>query len=298
MAMTMQRRTSLAATVPTRRSHAGVRACAFIFALLAANAALADFARFGPVLPEDSGVVAVSQPSADASLARESRPLFPDAARPEARAESAGPGHAVAQEAPRTAAALVVVLAIAAAIFLGLRAIAKRTGGFAAMLGPGGRAPAGVLEVLGRYPVGRGQTLVILKLDRRVLLVSQTGGGRLGGGGFQTLCELSEPDDVASILRKTRDESSESMSSRFQQMLKTFDRGHESRGADPTRIVTSIAPAPIRVRPAPPAPSSPATPMTGRDAAAALRSRLDALRQAEAASVELSQASRLREVRA
>ncbi len=254
---------------------------------------------FGPLYPQASSVVMAD---AGSPQVRESRPLMPAPPSRSPGGQGTGAGEMVAKEAPRTAGALVVVLAIAAAIFLGLRAIAKRTGGFAAMLGPGGRAPAGVLEVLGRYPVGRGQTLVLLKLDRRVLLVSQTGGGRFGGGGFQTLCELSEPDDVASILRKTRDESSESMSSRFQQMLKAFDRGHESRGVDPTRIVTSISPEPIRVRPAraPEAAASSATGamMTGRDAAAALRSRLDALRQAEAASVELSQASRLREVRA
>gem|GEM_PF-5102435 len=202
----------------------------------------------------------------------EARPLMPSGAVV-GRGESGAPAPATtaAREAPRTIGALVGVLALAGAACFGVRALAKRSGGLLSMLGPGGRAPAGVLEVLGRYPVGRGQTLVLLKLDRRVLLVSQTGGGRFGGGGFTTLCELTDPEDVASILQKTRDEASESMSAKFQQMLHCFERGHEQ--ADPTRIVT-------RIEPVTPATEAMHT-RTGRDAAAALRSRLAALREAE-----------------
>jgi hypothetical protein len=81
-----------------------------------------------------------------------------------------------------------------------------------------------VLEVLGRYPVGRGTTLVLLKLDRRVLLMSQSAGGRLGAGaGFTTLCEVTDPEEVASILVKTRDEEGSSMAERFRTLLKRSD---------------------------------------------------------------------------
>ncbi len=122
--------------------------------------------------------------------------------------------------------ALVVIAAGAA------RALARRSGGLGAALGAGGRSPAGVLEILGRYPVGRGATLVLLKLDRRVLLLSQAGGGRLGAGaGFSTLCEVTDPEEVASILVKARDADGDSMAERFRSLLTRFD-GDMSR-ADP-----------------------------------------------------------------
>ena len=103
----------------------------------------------------------------------------------------------------------------------------------------GGRAPAGVLEVLGRYPVARGATLVLLRVDRRVLLLSQASGGRFGlSTSFSTLCEMDDADDVASILTKTRDDAGESMSKRFQSLLERFDRGATSAAdASPTRGV-------------------------------------------------------------
>jgi hypothetical protein len=78
-----------------------------------------------------------------------------------------------------------------------------------------------VLEILGRYPVGRGTTLILLKMDRRILLLSQCGGGKLGrGAGMTTLSEVSDPEDVASILLKTRDEEQSTLAQRFQSMLK------------------------------------------------------------------------------
>jgi flagellar biogenesis protein FliO len=57
----------------------------------------------------------------------------------------------------------------------------------------GGRPP-GVLEVLGRYPVGRGQSLVLLKLGTRLVLVHQT------RAGMSAISEVSEPQEVAALL--------------------------------------------------------------------------------------------------
>ncbi|GIW73677.1 MAG: hypothetical protein KatS3mg103_0199 [Phycisphaerales bacterium] len=112
---------------------------------------------------------------------------------------------------------LILVLAALA------RVAARRSGSLAAMLGPAGRAPSGVLEVLARYPVGRGQVLVLLRVDRRVLLLSQSVGGR--SAGFTTLAQFDEPSEVAAILRQTRDEAGESMSARFRQALERFQGG-------------------------------------------------------------------------
>lgn len=118
----------------------------------------------------------------------------------------------------RTGGALALVVTLAVALRGLIRRAARSGGGLLAQLGPGGRAPSGVLEVLGRYPVARGQTLVLLRLDRRVLLTCQT------SSGFTTLCQLTDPDDVASILIKTRDEDGESMAARFNALLRDMER--------------------------------------------------------------------------
>jgi len=119
----------------------------------------------------------------------------------------------------RTLGALGIVLSLIGGAAWGVRRAARRGGvGLLASLGPGGRAPSGVLEVLARYPVGRGSTLVLLKLDRRVLLLNQNN-SRLGCGSMSTLCEISDAEDVASILLKTRDDDGESLAKRFQGLL-------------------------------------------------------------------------------
>lgn len=125
----------------------------------------------------------------------------------------------------KTTVSLASVLGLAVAGAAALRVISRRNGGLRSSLGAGGKSPAGIMEVLGRYPVGRGATLVLLKLDRRILLLSQTALGKLGlGSSFTPLCEITDPDEVASILVKTRDADGESMSERFRSMLGAFDR--------------------------------------------------------------------------
>lgn len=104
-------------------------------------------------------------------------------------------------------------------------------------LGAGGRAPSGLLFVLGRYPVSRGASLVLIQLDRRVLLLSQS------GAGFQTLAEISEAEEVASIIAKARDEEGESISAKFSSLLRGFDRRHEeSERAEAVRSVVRSRP--------------------------------------------------------
>lgn len=72
------------------------------------------------------------------------------------------------------------------------RSVIKRFGG---QLGPGKR-PSGVVEILARYPVARGQQVVLLKVGRRVLVVHQ------GAQAMQTLSEFSEGDDVADLITR------------------------------------------------------------------------------------------------
>jgi flagellar biogenesis protein FliO len=141
-------------------------------------------------------------------------------------ASKSQPADAVSDSPWRTIGSLSLVVAMIVAAGWGLRVLARRHGGLVAGLSAGGRAPAGLLEVLGRYPVGRGQTLVLLKLDRRVLLLSQSAGIR-GGSGFRTLCEVTDPDEVASILVKSRDAEGESLAARFRMLLSRADRDVE-----------------------------------------------------------------------
>jgi hypothetical protein len=124
----------------------------------------------------------------------------------------------------QTLASLVGVVALIVVIGGTVRLVSRRSGGLMAALGAGGRAPSGLLEVLGRYPVGRGSTLILLKMDRRVLLLSQGGGGKLGGATMTTLCEVTDAEDVASILLKVRDEEGDTLARKFQGMLSGAER--------------------------------------------------------------------------
>jgi flagellar biogenesis protein FliO len=126
----------------------------------------------------------------------------------------------------QVALALTAVVGVIVLVGVVVRKVASRGGGLFAAIGPGGRAPSGVLEVLGRFPLGRGGTLVLLKLDRRVLLISM-GVGRLGGG-MNTLCEITDPEEVASLLLRTRDEAGESIAKQFAGLLQREDE-HANR---------------------------------------------------------------------
>jgi flagellar biogenesis protein FliO len=149
------------------------------------------------------------------AAAVESRPITP---MPGGDRESA-----VASGAWRTALSLGGVLTLIVAGGSLLRRWARSTGSLAASAGPGGRAPAGILEILGRYPVARGQTLLLLKIERRVLLVCQSAGWRGSTGGINVLAQIDDPEEVASILLKSRDSQSEALARRFEATLRAFE---------------------------------------------------------------------------
>ncbi len=192
----------------------------------------------------------------------------------------------------RTVLSLAAVLGLMLVV---MRLIRRYAGaqGLAGAMGAGGRAPSGVLEVLGRYPIARGQMLVLLRLDRRVLLCCHTRGGKLGmGGGMTVLTELTDPEEVATILVKTRDVASESIAQRFQAILSRseHDADRALAHAVPARDQASPKSLPkgeagraaaygldVVDRPARQLRSAP-TPSTGADAADAIRRRLAAMR--------------------
>lgn len=179
---------------------------------------------------------------------------------------------------------LVAVLGIIG-IVAGLAAVVfRRRGGLSSQFGVGGRAPAGILEVLGRYPLSRSQTLVLLKVDRRVLLLSQAKVGRLGATQLSTLCELSEPEDVASILTKVNEAEENSLTSRFASVFRALDReAAETIERTPAPSARGVLAASLSRRSAPVLlPQSQGAnqraEMTGAQAAASIRTRLHAIR--------------------
>jgi flagellar biogenesis protein FliO len=83
-------------------------------------------------------------------------------------------------------------LAVVIGLMLIVRAAARRLGGPLA----GGRRPSGVLEVLARYPVGRGQQVLLIKVVRRVIVIHQA------NATMTPLSELNDPEEVALLMAR------------------------------------------------------------------------------------------------
>jgi len=164
-------------------------------------------------------------------LGQSSANLYATRASGEARSSRFGP-------VMQTLGALAVVIGLILILRVVFVKLSGTSGGLRAQLGAAGKAPSGVLFVLGRYPVSRGMSFVLLQLDQRVLLLSQT------GAGFHTLAELTDADEVASIIQKVREENGESLSSKFTGMLRKFE-------SDPRTIEdidTTATAQPVRLR--------------------------------------------------
>jgi len=179
------------------------------------------------------------------------RPLgVPASSTPTATARGAAPEVSqVGASALRTSLSLGAVLALLAGCAWAVKRMARGSGSLLAAAGPGGKSPSGILEMLGRYPLARGTTLMLLRVDRRVLLVSQSGGGVRGSSLLSTLCEISSPEDVASIIAKVRDHDGESLAKRFSTALVSAEK---------------MAGAAVERATAPQAPSPPAAPVARR----------------------------------
>jgi flagellar biogenesis protein FliO len=147
----------------------------------------------------------------------------------------------------------VVGLIVAAA--WGFKRFARRSGSLT--FGAVGKSPAGIVSILGRYPISRGMSLVLLRVDRRVLVLAQTAGR---SPSMSTLCEISGEDDVASILAKAM--SSDGAAAAFRGMV---SRAQHDLDNDPSLIDGPLPPAPARasldfISLADPAPQPDATP--------------------------------------
>lgn len=127
----------------------------------------------------------------------------------------------------RTAASLAVVLVLIGGLAMLVRRLSKPGSPFAAAIGSN-RSPAGIIEVLGRYPLSRGHALVLLKIERRVLLVSHPVPRlRSPAGQVSVLAQFDDPEDVASILLKAQDAEGASTAEKFRELLSKFDTQHD-----------------------------------------------------------------------
>lgn len=217
--------------VLSRRSGACRLAAAAVYFLALVGTAQAQEGPPGP-----DSVPAVTQ-AAPASTDADRRPLggprlLPQPTKPGASAGPRADSPSLGILRTGISLAFVLVLAVLAAAIV--RRVSRAKGGLAAAFGPGGPSPAGVLEILGRYPVSRGQTLIVLRAHNRILLLAHATGVRLaraGSGGMTALCEFADAEDVAAIVTGVRDAEGDSLAARFRTLLSRFDqRSHDAAG--------------------------------------------------------------------
>ncbi|MBL8875311.1 MAG: hypothetical protein JNM86_05885 [Phycisphaerae bacterium] len=260
--------------------------CQLVLGMLLGTAVRAESA-VGPAVPQQG----IAAEATSRTVESETKPLGVVERGPAGQGNRGKPG----ESAKSPAAALqgvvgpLALVLVLIAMLAGVAVLVARfrgklggVGGLSASFGAGGRAPAGILEVLGRYPLARGLTLVLLKVDRRVLLLSQTRTGRFGGLSLAPICELDSPEDVASILLKVREADSSSLTNKFASVFRSLDR-EAAEKVEHVEVMSTLAPTetpPGRAKAVTHRPSVGVarTESTGSEAAASIRRRLDALR--------------------
>jgi len=171
-----------------------------------------------PAASEDGGAQSPPSPGGFESKALgEPNALF-SARPPEERGEEAS-GHPLRALDPRENELTRVIGALAAVLglLILLRLFLKRASG--AMAGSG--RPSGVLEILARYPIARGQSLQILKIGRRILLIHQS------GSSMSTLTEVTDGEEVAALLTRMEAGVRSREALRFKAALRTFQDEHD-----------------------------------------------------------------------
>jgi flagellar biogenesis protein FliO len=119
-----------------------------------------------------------------------------------------------------------VVLALAAviALILVLRTFARRV-----VPGVASHRSTSAVKIVGRCPITPRQNLLIVQFGKRLVLVGDA------GANLNPLCEISDPDEVASILTHARDETI-SVAKRFESLFgrarKDFNPSPEEESPD------------------------------------------------------------------
>ena len=147
----------------------------------------------------------------------------------EPKSLGSGGSSSFAKELLPTGAALgATLLAIVLA-----RSAVKRFGGKFASAG----RPQGVVEVLARYPVARGQHIVLLKVGRRVIVTHQS------AQGMKTLSEFSGEAEVADLIGRceagARASSPFSFDALLRQSGKSIDAHEQAAGSDARAVAAA-----------------------------------------------------------
>lgn len=240
--------------------------CSLVFLVMIAllPATTAAQSTPGPQRGPDAGAASDRPTTGLTSVApAASAAVIPDATRPLGL-----PAHTQARPTPtkadaagttanvvRTATSLVAVVGLILAAAWVVRSLARRQGGIMAAVGPGGRAPSGVVEVLARYPVARSQTLILLRLPRRVVVLAQTRGVR-GASSLTSLSEITDAEEIADLVHRTREADNQTLSRKFGSILSGEERGlAKVLGAvvGPPRVTRDPRPSPTPVQPSAPA---------------------------------------------
>ena len=139
--------------------------------------------------PEPSTSAAVTPaPVADAGS------RWADRALPGARRATAEDGTLpVSGDGVRDALQVGGGLAVVLVLLWMIRAMIRRSGRGASGLAARAGAPSGVLSVLARYPVARGQQVMLLGVGQRILVVHQS------QGSMRTLSEVVDDDEVLAL---------------------------------------------------------------------------------------------------
>lgn len=190
--------------------------------------------------PAEATPAPVQRPPASPSAAAEkATPIFPPGFSPASASSAAkqvSPGGATNSASNEGLMSMAVPLAVVVGVIFIVAAIFQRVLRAGGHLTSGVRAPSGIMEMLGRYPVGRGQNLLLIKLDQRVLLIGQTLPSRGSAGSLSTLSELADGEDVASILLKVSESESAGPAAKFNKLL----REHEGEDV-PARGARALA---------------------------------------------------------
>ena len=140
-----------------------------------------------PLVP--SNPEAVQPPAAEPVSRWAARPL-PGSARAQTTDSSVPISGDGLKDALQVGGGLAVVLAL----LWVMRSLVRRSSGKQGGLSTtGGRSPSGVASILARYPIGRGQQVLLLGVGQRIIVAHQA------AGTMQTLSEITDPDEVLAL---------------------------------------------------------------------------------------------------
>ncbi len=93
----------------------------------------------------------------------------------------------------------------------------------------GARRPQGVVEVLARYPIARGQQVVLLKVGRRVIVANQT------PQGMSSLSEFTAEAEVADLLARCEAGARAASPFSFDALLRQSGKAMDAEGTRAAR---------------------------------------------------------------